>query len=223
MNIEDKIFKRYSPDYKKLLDFGFIEDSSGYKIEKNIFDNQFKAVISVDKKGKIKGKVFDLENDDEYLPFRAENFQGEFIGRVKDEYEKVLLRIRDFCYIKKLFIFPQTNRIANLISEKYNDEFEFPWEKDEGAGIIRNPKTKKWYALIMDVDKSKIQKDKKGLVEIINLKLSKDHVIEITKLPDFYPAYHMNKNHWITVILDESVKDEKIMELIEESYDFSQK
>ena len=223
MNIEEKIFKRYSSDFKKLIEFGFSKVSDGYRIEKNILNNQFKAIISINKKGEVKGKIFDLESDDEYLPFRAENFQGEFIGKIKDEYEKILIEIRDFCYIKKFFIFPQTNRIANMISEKYNDEFEFPWEKYEGAGIIRNPKTKKWYALIMDVDKSKIQKNKKGLVEIINLKLSKDHVAEITKLPNFYPAYHMNKNHWITIILDESIKDEKIMELIEESHSFSQK
>ena len=33
----------------------------------------------------------------------------------------------------------------------------------------------------------------------------------------FYPCYHMNRKHWITVALDGSVSDDYIMELLEES------
>ena len=35
----------------------------------------------------------------------------------------------------------------------------------------------------------------------------------------FLPAYHMNKNTWISVLLDDSVSDEKISALLEFSYD----
>ena len=145
---------------------------------------------------------------------------GRLIYEVKDEFEKILIDIRENCFKKDYFIYPQTNRITNLIIKKYNTQPEFPWEKYDGAGIFRNKDSKKWFALIMDTDKSKIIKNKKGLVEILNIKLSKDHIKEYIEKENFYPAYHMNKIHWLTIILDDSVKDEKILELIEESYDF---
>ena len=37
------------------------------------------------------------------------------------------------------------------------------------------------------------------------------------------PAYHMNKEHWITVLLDGSVEKQKIYDLIEISYDLTRK
>ncbi len=37
------------------------------------------------------------------------------------------------------------------------------------------------------------------------------------------PGYHQNKEHWNTVILDESVPDEEIRRMIAESYDLVRK
>mgnify|MGYP002421783608 CR=1 FL=1 len=34
----------------------------------------------------------------------------------------------------------------------------------------------------------------------------------------FYPAYHMNKEHWNTIIVDEKVDENLVKELIEQSY-----
>ena len=36
--------------------------------------------------------------------------------------------------------------------------------------------------------------------------------------PSVIPAYHMNKKHWISIILDGSMTDEEIGRLIEDSY-----
>lgn len=36
------------------------------------------------------------------------------------------------------------------------------------------------------------------------------------------PAYHMNKTHWVSVILDGSMTDEEIMQLIQDSYRLTQ-
>lgn len=32
------------------------------------------------------------------------------------------------------------------------------------------------------------------------------------------PAYHMNKRHWISIILDGSMSEEQVFQLIAESY-----
>ncbi len=39
----------------------------------------------------------------------------------------------------------------------------------------------------------------------------------------FLPAYHMNKEHWITILLDGSVEREKIKQLIDLSYELTEK
>ena len=35
------------------------------------------------------------------------------------------------------------------------------------------------------------------------------------------PAYHLNKKHWNSIILDESVPDKDIQRMIQESYDLT--
>ena len=69
----------------------------------------------------------------------------------------------------------------------------------------------------MNIDKSKLDSNTKGEVEIINIKTNR--VEELLNKKGFYPAYHMNKKYWITIILDESLSDKEIMELISESYE----
>lgn len=223
MDIEDNIFKRYSADFDKLKKYGFKKKHKNFVLEKLFRDNLFKAVITVNADGKVSGTVFDLENDDEYLPLKVETYQGAFVGEVRAAYEELLLDIRDNCFSEKYYIYPQSNRITNLVMEKYGDKPEFLWEKFAGSGVFRNPETKKWYLAILDVDRSKLQADKKGVVEVADIKLSPEKIENLLKKEHFYPAYHMNKKYWITIILDDSVSDEKIMELIEESHGFSEK
>lgn len=218
MDIESSIFNRYLPDYNKLKQYGFKKKGNSFKLEQLFKDNLFKAVVTVNFEGKISGTVYDLENDDEFLPLRVESNQGAFVGEVRAAYEELLTQIRDNCFTKQYYIYPQSNRITNLVIKKYGDEPEFLWEKFTGTGIFRNKKTNKWYLAIMNVDRSKIQSEKKGLVEIADIKLPADYVQDLIKKEHFYPGYHMNKKYWVTIILDDTVSDEKIMELIDISY-----
>lgn len=213
MSIESNIFKRYVPNWEKC--------KKEYKI--SFLDNSFNAVIKILDNGEVTGTVYDLENNDEFLPLRVESQEGSFVGKVREEYERILTDIRDKYFIKNHFIYPQSNRITQLIYKKYGNEPEFLWEKFDGSGIFRNPESKKWYAGILDVEGSKINKNKKGIIEVLNIKLNPEEIQELLIQPDFYPAYHMNKKNWITIILDESLSNEKIMELIEKSHKLSYK
>lgn len=211
MSIEYNIFKRYTPDWKKCHK----------KYEKLFLNNLFKAIIEINDKGEVTGTVYDLENDDEFLPLRIENNQGAFASKVKDEYEKILIEIRNNCFTKKYFIYPQSNRITKAIDEKYGNKPEFLWEKFDGSGIFRNTESKKWYGAILDVDRGKLQKGKSGIIEVLDIKLEPDEIQELLLQPNFYPAYHMNKKYWITIILDESLPDNIILDLIKKSYELS--
>lgn len=42
-----------------------------------------------------------------------------------------------------------------------------------------------------------------------------------TVYPAVVPAYHMNKQHWVSVILDGSMTDEEILRLIQDSFELT--
>ena len=72
----------------------------------------------------------------------------------------------------------------------------------------------------MTITKSKLKLDSNELVDIIDLRCNQ---INIKEKVNIYPGYHMNKNNWITIILDESISIEEIYNLIDISNSLSSK
>ena len=117
---------------------------------------------------------------------------------------------------------PQSNRITNYIIGKYNTKPEFLWEKLDGSAVFRNKENNKWFGIIMDINKNKLDKENK-IIEIINVKLDNKTIEKLIKEKGFYNAYHMNKKSWITIVLDDTLKDEEIIKYIDESYNIIKK
>ena len=221
MTIEEELFRKTKIDFDKISKYGFKKDKSLYKYSKNIMNNTFRVDIEINSDGIVKGKVYDLAFGDEYTNFRIEDTAGSFVGQVRNEFKTLLKDIRRSCFTKKDFIYEQANRIAKAIKEKYGDEPEFEWEKFPGYATFRNKDSKKWYGIIMNIDKSKIAKNSTGEVEIIDIKVEPSKIEYLLKQDGFYPAYHMNKKAWVTIILNNTISDEKIMDLIEKSYSYT--
>lgn len=74
----------------------------------------------------------------------------------------------------------------------------------------------------MNIYKSKIDKKCTGEVEVINIKLDEQKVSTLLNKKGFYPAYHMNKRNWITIILDNTLTDEEIIEYIKTSHKYTE-
>ena len=221
MDIEKKIFERYTPDTKMLKNYGFQKEKDKYTLEKKFMNNQFLAKISVSKNGVISGKVYDNESGEEYLPLKLENIQGSFVSEVKENYTAILNDIKDKCFIQNYFISNQANRLAGRIFVEFCDEPVFMWEKFPGFGVFKNPDNNKWYAIIMTVARSKLGEKSTEQVEIINLKLDKSKIQDLLNERGFYLAWHMNKKSWITITLDETLSDEEIMDYIQESHSYT--
>lgn len=110
-------------------------------------------------------------------------------------------------------------KITGYIKERYNVEAEFPWEKYDDNAVFRHLDNRKWFALIMDVSRDKLGLEGEDIVSVINLKI--DDVIlrdMLVSQNGIMPAYHMNKLHWITVLLDGEVPEDQVKDLIEVSY-----
>ena len=217
MNIENEIFKRTNVDFKKLEKYGFKKEKNDYLYEKKFLDNDFKAIVIVNDKGVVSGKVIDLQVEEEYTNIRTE-MTGEFVNKVRDGYKDILIDIRKNCFETNYFIFEQANRINKYIKDKYNNEPEFLWDKFPGYAVYRNENNNKWYGIIMNLDLSKLDNGT-GEVEIINVKLNENKIQELLKQKGFYEAYHMSKTDWISIILNDTLKDEEIISLLDESYD----
>ena len=80
--------------------------------------------------------------------------------------------------------------------------------------IIRRYYVDKW---------SKKIENKKGNIDILNVKLDEEKIKKLLCQKGFYKAYHMNKEKWITITLDETLSDKEIMEYVSESYKFTLK
>lgn len=218
MNIEENIFKRNKIDFSSLSCYGFSATPKGWQYTKTIMNGAFRAVIDIDKRGTVTGDVYEADSEDVYLPLRIESMVAGFAGEVRQAYEDILIDIKAHCCHKNYFITPQANRITHYIHQQYGDSPSFPWKKFSGYGIFRNPHNNKWYALIANLDKNKLDKKQSGEIEIINIKLAETKIQELLKQKGFYPAYHMNKKTWITILLDDTLSDNTIFKLLHESY-----
>jgi len=136
MSIEDNIFKNYTPDFKKLIKYGFKNNRTSFIYEKIFKDNEFKAVIKImSSNGGITGKVFDLENNEEYLPLRVKSQNGAFTNEVRHIYEQILKDICDKCFINpksivisKKWIVPANPKYFDII-QAFEENDEIIWKQ----------------------------------------------------------------------------------------------
>ncbi|MCQ2971167.1 Predicted DNA-binding protein, MmcQ/YjbR family [Methanobrevibacter gottschalkii] len=111
--------------------------------------------------------------------------------------------------------------LEDYIEDNYSAEPEFPWLKFPNYEVFRHDDNRKWFALIMDVSKSKLGLDGDEILDVVNFKCDQILIDSLTTEPGFFPAYHMNKENWITVALDGSVSDEKIIMLLDISFELT--
>lgn len=216
MRIEEEILQGYLLKEETLIDHGFSFENGIYSKKYPIFNGDFVAEITFNK-GKIKARMIDTSFDDEYALFNNENATGEFVGRLREEYQKILLELREHCYRKALFPDYQAERIAKYIEKTYGAKPEFLWEKYPYFGIFRNKKNERWYALIGQVEDNKLGKNEPGRTTL-NLKANPDLYNELVNTKHIFPGWHMNKKSWITVSLSDYLPDEYIFSLIDMSY-----
>lgn len=220
--IEETVFSRKRWIESKMLAYGFHKANKTYILEKPFLDGDFKTVLSVTPKGQVTGKVIDSMTQDEYYQLRQETATGPYVNRVRSAYRSLLTDIADSCCSDVLFASSQANRLTQAILDHFQVKPDFPWEHSsryQSYGAFRHTSNRKWFALIMNVKRDVLNKDgNTSLIDILNVKIPPAQGDELRQIPGIYPAYHMNHKTWISVVLDETLPDEKILELIDTSY-----
>ena len=108
--------------------------------------------------------------------------------------------------------------LTRYIHKTYGAKPDFPWLKYPGYAVFRHGDNKKWFAVILDVPRQKLGLKGDGAVDIINLKCGQALLGSLLMTEGFLPAYHMNKEHWVSVLLDGTVDKENICGLIDVSF-----
>ena len=68
------------------------------------------------------------------------------------------------------------------------------------------------------MQKKKLGLDEEGAVEIIDLRIKPEDVEALLDGKKYFPGYHMNKKHWITVVPGEDISVDLLAELIDDSW-----
>lgn len=119
----------------------------------------------------------------------------------------------------------QTNIIIEHIKSEYGASPEFLWpDRYPGYAVFRHNDNKKWFALVATISSRSLGLKNDKEIDVINLKFNKNQTYDFAETNDhIFPAYHMNKNNWITIWLDGTLPDELVFELIKKSYLLSDK
>lgn len=219
----ESIFDNRSFDRDKLIAFGFKEEAQAYVYTAPLSDSQFELKLTIFKNGKIISDVIDRETDEVYALVKVPAATGAFVGKLRSDVEKIVAGIADKCFYADVFKSNVSRQVIAYVKNKYGDELEFLWPKFPRNAIFRRADNAKWYAAILTVAKNKLGLIGDEIIEIIDLRADSAQIAAMTDGEKYFPGYHMNKKHWLTICLDGSVPAEEIYTLIDNSYLLAQK
>ena len=113
------------------------------------------------------------------------------------------------------------NELIQYIQQEYLCDIDYPWEKYPNYVVIRRRDNRKWFAGIFNIRGQQIEFDTNESLDVVNLKCEPDLIPNLLRESGIYPAYHMNKQHWITVDIERYEDEEKLKMLVDMSYRLS--
>ena len=108
--------------------------------------------------------------------------------------------------------------LTDYILATYSIEPDYPFPMDDVSHVFRHIENRKWFALVMNVPYKTLGLDAEGAVDIVNVKCDPLLIGSLRGKPGFLPAYHMNKDKWMTVLLDGTAGRDEIKMLLDVSY-----
>ena len=114
------------------------------------------------------------------------------------------------------------DKLITHVRDFYSVEPDYPFE-EEDVFVFRHMDNRKWFAVVMAVPYQRLGLNRPGTVDIVDVKCGPLLMGAYRKQPGILPGYHMNKENWVTVLLDGTAEDETIRELMEISYELTKK
>ena len=99
-----------------------------------------------------------------------------------------------------------------------------PFPDDFDTTVLRHADTGKWFGIIMNISGNKVGLSPDIKVDVMNVKCKPEDTFTAREISSgILPAYHMNKKHWISILLNGTVEKELTEALLENSYELTKK
>lgn len=108
---------------------------------------------------------------------------------------------------------------TSYILNNYVTNEERPWADSPDSSVFRHPSNKKWFALIMNIGSDKLGLNG-GKIDVVNLKCEPAMIDNFLDGKSVFRVYHMNKTHWITVIIG-AADENKLKMLLDVSFELT--
>lgn len=206
------IFNNHELIIEKLLNYGFKQIEDCYVLKVDLNNQGFYAICTLSKQS-LRVKVYDKSFGDEYLPFKI-NGSGGFVAGIKEEVNNLIDDLVLNCFRNNNI----KDKLFAYVKNKYQTIPEYPWLKKNNHATLKTKQNNKWYGIILTIPYTSLGIDKEGMVDVINLKNKPEIIENLIDHQTYFPAYHMNKKYWLSVVLNGSLDVEVIYQLIDESY-----
>ena len=220
------IFRSALPDYGTFVAFGFEKQDEGYICRKALGDTGFYALIRVHDE-RITAEVYEksadgTSPDSKYALFDVKSANGAFVAGIRAQVQEIMNDFRARCFESGDW----KERYISYIEREFGCTAEYPWaapqeaqgtkDRYADAAVFRCP-NQKWFALIMNIRYKNLGLESDEGVSVVNLKADPDKIQELTDKKSVFPAWHMNKKHWITVLLTRVTDFDTLCELTRRS------
>lgn len=161
----------------------------------------------------ITATVFETDTNERYALFDVKNSRGAFVGELRQKVDDIINQIRNQCFVTT----DLHEKFDSFVQNEFSCQPDFPWE-DTPPTFVYRCANKKWFALMMNIPFKSLGLESEERVWVVNLKADEKDVGDLVDRKSIFPAYHMNKKYWITVLLSAVTDFEKLCRLTRQSY-----
>lgn len=220
--MEQEIFKSKLADKRRLSEYGFTEEGGTYSISLPLDSENMVLTVNICD-SQVSTSVTDSAFGEEYVLYKVAEASGNYVGKIREEIRACLLDICEKCFYTKAFTENSTRVVFEHCKKKYGCVPEYLFEGSPDCAVFRRADTKKWFAVVMKIKRDRLGLSGEGTCEIVNLHARADTVPSLIDKTAIFPAYHMNKKHWISVLLEGGITDDFLRSLIDVSYSLGKK
>ena len=105
------------------------------------------------------------------------------------------------------------------ITSHFAAETSHPIDGDPTVTVFSRADNKKWFAAMKNIGCRFLGLERAGRIDILNVKLDPRTVASLRVREGFLPAWRMNQNNWVTILLDGSVPGEEIRSCLESAFE----
>lgn len=196
------------------VSYGFKKKGGVFTLERALPETDGLAAVVTVHGREMTVSVVELPDRVPYALFEVESAEGAFVYRVRQEAENLVRDVVENCF----FDSDVRSRLLSYVKERYGTEQENLRVIYKDYCTLREHGTKKWYGLFMRIPWTSLHVERKGMTEVLNVKADPEEIQRLIDHDRYFPAYHMDKVHWISILLDKETDMDAAKRMLDESY-----